>query len=69
VQPLAGFARLCRVIDLYVLDNLVDLIGHVPRLLGAVFRPMQNGLVQFYALAMVLCLIVFLIVLVRALAG
>jgi proton-translocating NADH-quinone oxidoreductase chain L len=68
VQPLAGFARFCRVIDLYLVDSLVDLVGHVPRFVGILFRPMQNGLVQFYALAMVLGLTVFLLALVRALA-
>jgi NADH-quinone oxidoreductase subunit L len=69
VQPLAGFARFCRVFDQYVVDALVDLIGHVPRFFGILFRPMQNGLVQFYALAMLLGLAVFLIALARALAG
>jgi NADH-quinone oxidoreductase subunit L len=68
VQPLAGFARFCRIIDLYLVDSLVDLMGHVPRFVGILFRPMQNGLVQFYALAMVLGLTVFLLALVRALA-
>jgi NADH-quinone oxidoreductase subunit L len=68
VQPLAGFARFCRIIDLYLVDSLVDLVGHVPRFVGILFRPMQNGLVQFYALAMVLGLTVFLLALVRALA-
>jgi NADH-quinone oxidoreductase subunit L len=69
VQPLAGFARFCRIFDQYVVDGLVDLVGHVPRLFGILFRPMQNGLVQFYALAMLLGLAVFLIALARALAG
>jgi NADH-quinone oxidoreductase subunit L len=68
VRPLAGFAEFCRLIDLYVIDSLVDLVGHVPRLIGDfLFRPMQNGLVQFYALAMVLGLTVFLIALARGL--
>jgi len=69
VQPLAGFAQFCRIFDLYVVDGLVDLVGQVPRLFGILFRPMQNGLVQFYALAMLLGLAVFLIALARALAG
>jgi len=69
VQPLSGFARFCRILDTYFVDSLVDLLGHVPRLVGMLFRPMQNGLVQFYALAMVLGLTVFLLALVRALAG
>jgi len=41
------------------------LIGQVPRLVGALFRPVQNGLVQFYALAMILGLVVFLLALAR----
>jgi NADH-quinone oxidoreductase subunit L len=67
VRPLEGVAEFCRIIDLYVVDGIVDLVGHVPRLLGDLFRPVQNGLVQFYALAMVLGLTVFLIALARAL--
>jgi NADH-quinone oxidoreductase subunit L len=61
VRPLAGFAYLCRVLDLHLLDMLVDFLGRVPRLFGQIFRPIQNGLVQFYALAMVLGLTVFLL--------
>jgi NADH-quinone oxidoreductase subunit L len=49
------------VVDQYLVDGLVDLVGQVPRLLGILFRPIQNGLVQFYALAMVLGLTVFLL--------
>jgi NADH-quinone oxidoreductase subunit L len=60
VRPLARLADLCRVLDLYVLDGLVDLLGQVPRFLGQLFRPIQNGLVQFYALAMTLSVTVFL---------
>ena len=68
VRPLAGLAEFCRLIDHYLIDSIVDLIGHVPRLVADfLFRPMQNGLVQFYALAMVLGLTVFLIALARAL--
>jgi NADH-quinone oxidoreductase subunit L len=68
VHPLQGFAEFCRLFDHYVIDGIVDLIGHVPRLVGDIlFRPMQNGLVQFYALAMVLGLTVFLIALARGL--
>jgi NADH-quinone oxidoreductase subunit L len=61
VQPLAGFAAFCRIIDLYVVDSLVDLLGQMPRLVGQLFRPIQNGLVQFYALAMALGLAMFLL--------
>jgi NADH-quinone oxidoreductase subunit L len=67
VQPFQGLATFLRQIDLNVVDALVDLVGHVPRLLGGLFRPVQNGLVQFYALAMILGLTVFVLALVRAL--
>ncbi|MFL5242407.1 MAG: NADH-quinone oxidoreductase subunit L [Gemmataceae bacterium] len=65
LTPLAGFTAFCRIFDLYVLDGLVDLIGQIPRLLGVLFRPVQNGLVQFYAIAMILGLTVFLLALAK----
>jgi len=43
-----------------VIDGLVDGCGYLPRLMGAFLRPVQNGLIQFYALAMVLGLLVLL---------
>jgi NADH-quinone oxidoreductase subunit L len=61
VKPLSGFTVFCRYFDLYVVDGLVDLCGQVPRLVGFLFRPLQNGLVQFYALMMVLGLAGFLL--------
>jgi proton-translocating NADH-quinone oxidoreductase chain L len=65
VKPVVGFARFLRIIDLQVLDGIVDLIGNVPRLIGVLFWPIQNGLVQYYALLMLLGLTVFLLALVR----
>jgi NADH-quinone oxidoreductase subunit L len=67
VAPLNGLAGFARVWDYHLIDGLVDLIGQVPRLVGYLFRPVQNGLVQFYALAMVLALAVFLVALMRSL--
>jgi len=49
VAPLQGLNTFARIFDLNVLDSIVDLIGHVPVLVGKLFRPVQNGLVQFYA--------------------
>ena len=69
VQPLTALAVIFRIFDLYILDGLVDLIGQLPRLAAQMFRPIQNGLVQFYALAMVLGMTVFLIALMKALGG
>jgi NADH-quinone oxidoreductase subunit L len=67
VKPVMGFAKVCRDIDQKVVDGLVDTVGELPRLAGALFRPVQNGLVQFYALVMMLGLTVFLIALARSL--
>jgi NADH-quinone oxidoreductase subunit L len=67
VRPAERLAAAVRSVDLNGVDALVDLVGQVPRLLGGLFRPVQNGLVQFYALAMVLGLTVFLLALVRSL--
>jgi NADH-quinone oxidoreductase subunit L len=65
VQPLVGFARFCRGLDFHVLDqSIVDTVAQIPRLLGLVFRPIQNGLAQFYALAMALGVAVFVVALV-----
>jgi proton-translocating NADH-quinone oxidoreductase chain L len=61
IKPLTGFTMFCRYFDLYVVDGLVDLLGQVPRMVGYLFRPLQNGLVQFYALMMVLGLAGFLL--------
>ena len=60
VWPLLGVARLAAWFDRWVIDGLVDFCGWVPALLGAALRPAQNGLVQFYALAMVLGLLAML---------
>jgi NADH-quinone oxidoreductase subunit L len=54
VRPLTGLAQMIRVIDQYVVDGLVDLVGQMPALFGYLVRPFQNGLVQFYALLMAL---------------
>jgi NADH-quinone oxidoreductase subunit L len=46
------------------LDSLARLFSFLPRLGAALLRPLQNGLVQFYALGMILGLAVFLTVVV-----
>jgi len=52
VWPLWLLARLAAWLDDYVIDGLVNLCGLTTVLCGAVLRPIQNGLVQFYALLM-----------------
>jgi proton-translocating NADH-quinone oxidoreductase chain L len=61
VKPMTIFAHVCRIVDAYLLDGLVDLLGQAPVLLGFLVRPVQNGLVQFYALLMALGLAGFLL--------
>ncbi len=49
----------------FVIDGLVNLVGRAVQALGKLFRPLQTGLVQFYALAMLLGLLVLLASLLR----
>jgi NADH-quinone oxidoreductase subunit L len=61
VQPCLWLAKAARVIDQYVVDGLVDLVGQLPAYLATLTRPVQNGLVQFYALLMALGIAGFLL--------
>ena len=54
-------AHVCRIIDTYILDGLVDLIGQMPAFMGFTVRPVQNGLLQFYALLIALGIAGFLL--------
>jgi NADH-quinone oxidoreductase subunit L len=54
VKPLTLLAQFLRVVDQYLVDGLVDLVGQTPAFVGYLVRPAQNGLVQFYALLMAL---------------
>ncbi|HLJ11733.1 MAG TPA: NADH-quinone oxidoreductase subunit L [Planctomycetaceae bacterium] len=64
VWPLKALANLSRFLDWALIDGLiVGGIGKLPGLVGRLPRPIQNGLVQFYALAMTLALGVLLWVL------
>jgi NADH-quinone oxidoreductase subunit L len=57
--PLVVLAIISRIFDLLI-DGIVDFVGRMPKVIGGLLRPIQNGLVQFYALAMILGLTVFL---------
>jgi NADH-quinone oxidoreductase subunit L len=57
VRPTILLAEISRLLDDWVVDGLVRLIAATPAFFGRiVLRPIQNGLVQFYALAMMLML-------------
>jgi NADH-quinone oxidoreductase subunit L len=58
VWPLRVVALLSYVIDRFLIDGVVNLVGKLPGVLGYVLRYVQTGLVQWYALAMVLGLVV-----------
>jgi NADH-quinone oxidoreductase subunit L len=58
VLPLKGLAALAYFVDRYVVDGIVNLCGRVPLALGGLLRFMQTGLLQFYAMLMVLGLLV-----------
>jgi NADH-quinone oxidoreductase subunit L len=67
VRPLRGLGRVCELLDRFVIDGAVNTVGRIPVALGNIMRSLQMGLVQFYALAMVLG--VLLLFLVRVWSG
>jgi NADH-quinone oxidoreductase subunit L len=71
VRPLEMLARLSYWFDTLVIDGLVNLVGRIPPAVAGGLRPLGNGLVQFYALAMLWGVIVLVLTLLiwPALAG
>jgi NADH-quinone oxidoreductase subunit L len=59
VKPMETLATGARQLDAAA-SGTARLVAFLPRFLGATLRPLQNGLIQFYALGMVLGLAVFL---------
>jgi NADH-quinone oxidoreductase subunit L len=57
VWPLRVLAVLSYVVDRFLIDGLVNLCGKLPGMIGYLLRSLQNGMVQWYALAMVLGLV------------
>jgi NADH-quinone oxidoreductase subunit L len=65
-RPLWVLAHICYLIDSYLVDGLIDLLGITPRHLGQAVRPSQSGELHGYALGMaggiaVMILIVILV--------
>ena len=69
VVPVKVLALLCTLFDKYFLDGLLDFAGSIPSTVGRIVRPIQNGLVSHYAWVMLLGVGLFLIQMLRALAG
>jgi NADH-quinone oxidoreductase subunit L len=63
-RPTRAFAVVCDFVDTYFVDGLARGIAKIPRGLGrGVLARYQNGLIQFYAGASVLCIAVVLLAL------
>jgi NADH-quinone oxidoreductase subunit L len=60
VWPLWLLAQLSFLVDRWIIDGLVNLVGRIPPAVGTVVRALQTGMVQFYALAMVLGVLVLI---------
>jgi NADH-quinone oxidoreductase subunit L len=60
VLPLWLLSLVCYWFDRFVIDGLVNFFGKVPVAIGSVMRSLQTGMVQFYALAMILGLLVLI---------
>lgn len=59
-KPLEQFGRLLNFLDRELVDKLFELFARIPGWLGESLRPLQNGLLQYYALAMALGLVVLI---------
>jgi NADH-quinone oxidoreductase subunit L len=60
VFPVKAVAFFSVLFDQGVVDRLVDEVGVVPGILGRFLRPVQNGVIQSYALVMLFGLAIFL---------
>jgi NADH-quinone oxidoreductase subunit L len=69
VRPMRGLAEAAELIDRLIVDKLVDAVGMIPGLIGSIFRPLQNGLVQHYAAIMLIGVLASLVFVLRSMAG
>jgi NADH-quinone oxidoreductase subunit L len=60
VTPLRWAAVALAWLDRWLVDGIVNLLGWIPPAIGSLMRGLQMGLVQFYALAMVLGMLLLL---------
>ena len=67
VRPLEVLASLASLFDAAVIDGLVDAIGRLPPSLAGLVRRLQSGLIQRYALAGVMGVLVIVASLVWSL--
>jgi NADH-quinone oxidoreductase subunit L len=60
VTPLKWLSAACYWMDRWLVDGLVNLAGSLPPAVGSLMRGLQGGLVQFYAIAMVLGVLILI---------
>ena len=61
IWPLRTLANISGSVDRWLIDGLVNLIGWLPRFAGWIVRSLHKGLLQFYALGMVLGLLLLVL--------
>jgi NADH-quinone oxidoreductase subunit L len=62
IRPALLLAAIARIADRMIVDSLVDFVAAIPAWFGRyLVRPIQNGLVQFYALAMLMGIVVLVL--------
>jgi NADH-quinone oxidoreductase subunit L len=61
IGPIELLSRCCYWVDDHLLDGLVNLVGRLPPGVAARLKCLQSGLTQFYALAMVLGMLVLVV--------
>jgi NADH-quinone oxidoreductase subunit L len=69
VKPLEAVAMLAALIDRHLIDGLVNAVALIPVGLGGIVRRMQSGLVQRYALAGVMGVLMIVLALAWQLRG
>ena len=69
VRPLELLAMLAGIIDRFLVDGLVDFIASLPLGIGSVVRRLQSGVLQRYALAGVMGVLLIVFVLAWQLRG
>jgi NADH-quinone oxidoreductase subunit L len=60
VKPFWALACICYWLDRWLIDGLVNMLGAIPPVLATALRSLQTGVVQFYAMAMILGLLVLI---------
>jgi NADH-quinone oxidoreductase subunit L len=69
VRPVRSLSETAEFLDRLVVDKLVDACGAIPGLIGSLFRPLQDGMVQNYAVMMLIGVLAGVFFVLRAMGG